>query len=283
MSKVEMKAFFNAPYLLLAIGAALTTLHLTLIWKSGHHGILIETAFLCWATFWFMLWRRHEDLSLHSSVAASSLGLMCIAWVLFRSLFVAGYDSFLRFAPIASGVGLTLLASGFALKQYWRELVILAFMLIPTTTLLDQIDISPLTADFSANLLFYLGFSVSQQDRILYLPSGSVEVYWGCSGIQSIWQLFMISFLFIMLFPLGWVRSLLLMVAGMLIAFVVNGLRVVLMALLVNQGDRAAFDYWHLGQGSLIFSMVAVLLFGGLCYFVMEQLDNQADDEEVEA
>lgn len=278
-----MKAFSNAPYLLLAIGTALTVLHLTLVWKSGHHGILLESSYLCWAAMWWMVWRKRDQLNLTSTVTASTIGALCVAWVLLRSLFVVGYDSFLRFAPIASGIGLALLASGFAIKQYWRELLTLAFLIFPTTTLLSQIDISPLTADFSGSLLWYGGFPVSQQGLVLFMPAGSVEVYWGCSGIQSIWQLFMISFLFLMLFPLGWIRSILITLAGTIIAFVVNGLRVVLMAVLVNQGNRDAFDYWHTGQGSLIFSMVAVMLFGVLCYVVMEQADNSDEDEEVEA
>lgn len=278
-----MKAFYNAPYLLLAIGAMLTALHLTLVWKSGHHGVLLETAFLCWATTWYLLWRRREDLSFKSNVAASSIGLLCVVWILFRSLWIVGYDSFLRIAPIASGLALALLACGFALKQFWRELLVLGFLVLPTTTIVKQIDISRLTADFSGTLLWCLGFPVSQKDLTLYLPSGSVEVYWGCSGIQSIWQLITLAFLFLMLFPLGWMRSLLLTLAGILIAFIVNGIRVVVMALLVNQGNRPAFDYWHTGQGSLIFSMIAVGLFGGLCFFVLEQADNQSEDEEVEA
>jgi hypothetical protein len=36
------------------------------------------------------------------------------------------------------------------------------------------------------------------------------------------------------------------------------------MALLIGQ---PAFDYWHTGQGSLVFSMIAVLLFGVFCWF----------------
>lgn len=278
---LSMKAFSNAPYLLLAIAAMLTSLHLTLIWKSQHHGVLLETCVLCWSATWYLLWRKRQELRLKSTIAASSLGFLLIAWVLLRSALVTGYDSFLRFSPIASGLGLALLASGFALQQYWREFLMLAFLMLPTTTILSQIDISPLTADFGGSLLWYVGVPVSQKGVNLYLPSGSVEVYKGCSGIQSIWQLLTLSFLFVLLFPLGWLRSLLVLVAGVMIAFVVNGIRVALMAVLVNSGNREAFDYWHIGDGSLIFSMVAVILFGILCYVLMEQAE--ATDEEVDA
>ena len=40
--------------------------------------------------------------------------------------------------------------------------------------------------------------------------------------------------------------------------FLVNGVRVALMAVLVALSDGEAFEYWHLGDGSLIFSAIAV-------------------------
>ncbi len=277
-----MKAVVNAPYLLLAIGATLTTLHLQLVGKSGDQGQLLETSLLCWTTVWFMIWRKRHRLTFHSTPIATGIGLLCVAWILVRSLSLSSYDSFLRIAPIASGIALTLLASGFALKQYWRELIVLAFLLIPTTTLLSQIDISPLTAEFGGTLLWYSGFPVSQNGVMLNLPNAkSVEVYAGCSGLQSIWQIFSLSFLFSMLFSIGWWRSIFVTIAGVIIAFIVNGVRVALMAVLFSHDKRDAFDYWHLGNGSVIFSMIAVGLFGALCFVVLERVD--ADEDEVEA
>jgi exosortase/archaeosortase family protein len=41
------------------------------------------------------------------------------------------------------------------------------------------------------------------------------------------------------------------------------------MAILVAQQQMAAFDYWHEGDGSLVFSLIAVLLFGLFCWFLL--------------
>jgi exosortase/archaeosortase family protein len=54
------------------------------------------------------------------------------------------------------------------------------------------------------------------------------------------------------------------------IAFVVNAIRVALMALLVAGGDKLAFDYWHEGTGSNIFSLVTMMLFGLFCKFMIQ-------------
>ncbi|BAS56635.1 MULTISPECIES: cyanoexosortase A [Leptolyngbya] len=278
-----MTVFFNTPYLLLALSTALTAIHLKLIWRSGHHGQFLEAALICWAATWFLVWRNHQNLKFESNPVPSAIGSCCIAWVLLRSLGISEYDSFLRFAPIVSGIGVALLASGFALKQYWRALLVLAWMVIPTTTLLTQFDISPLTADVSGSLLWYSGFRVIQDGVLLHMPTGSVEVYPGCSGIQLIWQHLLLGCLFVILFPIGLIRSLIVPLAGMLIAFLTNAIRVALMAILVAQNQREAFDYWHLGTGSLIFSMISVALFGFLCYFLLEQADRAAENDEVQA
>ncbi|GAP97853.1 cyanoexosortase A [Leptolyngbya sp. NIES-2104] len=275
-----MKEFFKTPYLLLAIAVALTTIHLQLIDRVNHKGPFLEAALMCWAAAWFLGWRKRQDLMLKSNATASTIGLGLIAWLLFRSLNLVEYDAFLRFFPVLSGVSLALLASGFVLKPYWRELAVLGFMTIPTTTILGLIDISPLTAEFSGSLLWYTGFRVVQEGVMLHLPTGSVEVYRGCSGIQLIWQHISLGFLFVLLFPIGWIRSLIVFVAGVLIAFIVNCLRVGLMAILVAQNNREAFDYWHLGTGSLIFSMISVSLFGLLCYVLLENADRAAEEEE---
>lgn len=275
-----MKEFLKPSYLLLAIAVALTTIHFQLIDRVNHRGPFLETALMCWAATWFMVWRKREDLKLRSNPTATTIAFVLIAWLLFRSLNIAQYDAFLRFFPVLSGLSLALLASGFALRSYWREFIALALVTVPTTTLLALIDISPFTAEFSGSLLWYTGFRVVQDGVMLHLPTGSVEVYHGCSGIQLIWQHLSLGILFVLLFPIGWIRSLLVLIAGVSIAFVINGLRVALMAILVAQNNREAFDYWHLGTGSLIFSMISVCIFGLLCYVVLEQADRAEEEAE---
>lgn len=277
-----MKGFFNTRYLLLAIAVALTAIHFQLIWRTAHQGQFLEASLVCWAAAWFMIWRRRQELSFKSTPIASAIGLVGIAWILLRSLPINEYDSFMRFLPLTAGISVALLASGFALHCYWRELLTLGLMTIPTTTILSQLDISPLTAEFSGSLLWYAGFRVIQEGVMLRLPTGSVEVYPGCSGLQLIWQHLSLGILFVLVFPIGWMRSLIVPITGVLIAFVINSIRVGLMAVLVAQNNREAFDYWHLGTGSMIFSLISVSLFGLLCYMLLEQVD-QAEEEEVQA
>jgi cyanoexosortase A len=272
----------DAKFLLLGVAVALTTIHLHLVWTSEHYELL-EPSLLCWCAAWFLAWRRSWS-KLDSGLTATSIGVLTIVWILLRSASIIGYDSFLRFTPVLSGLSVALLASGFPrLKQYWRELVILGFIAIPTTSLMAAIDISPLTADFASSLLWYGGYPITQQGVNLIMPTGSVEVYAGCSGINLIFQLLTLVFLFAMLFPLGIFQTAILPIVAVSIGFVVNSVRVALMTILFAQSKRDAFDYWHLGNGSLIFALIAMVLLGGVCYYLLEQAElEQAEHSEMQ-
>lgn len=263
-----VKRLRNPEIWLLGIAATLTVIQLHLVWLSRRYE-LIEPSFLCWGAAWFLVWKRRNALALESGVAASCVGFSIVLWVLIRSASLSGYDSFLRFSPFVSALGLALLASGFkGCKQYLKELLALGMIVVFSPSLVLAIDLSPMTAGFASNLLWYLGYRVSQQGLNIILPTGVVEVYRGCSGMNSVLQLLTLGFLFLILFPTKWVYRILVPIVAVTIAFIVNGVRVALMAVLFDPVNRSAFNYWHLGDGSLIFAMIAVALFGLFCYFL---------------
>ena len=272
-----MKLRRLSKFWLLGIAAALTLIQLHLAWVSRHNELL-EPSFLCWAAVWFSVWRRHAYLRFRSGIMATILGILVIVWVLMRSASVSGYDSFLRISPIVSAIGLALLASDFkGLKHYWREFSILSFVVIPMTSLMALIDISPVTAEFASNVLWHLGFDVTQQGVNIVLPTGTVEVYEGCSGITFIVQSITLAFLLLVLFTTKLIQKLFIPLLAVVIAFIVNGARVALMAVLYASYDRALFEYWHTGYGSQIFSMISIALFGLCCYFMISQ--SEVSDE----
>jgi cyanoexosortase A len=117
-------------------------------------------------------------------------------------------------------------------------------------------------------MLWYIGFDVRREGLSLLLPTGRVDVYGACSGIQSMLQMLYISVLFVLLFALrSRVQQFLTVGLAVLIGFLVNAARVGLMAVLVAFSQKDAFDYWHTGNGSLIFAAIAVALFGSFCWF----------------
>ncbi|MFB2894429.1 cyanoexosortase A [Aerosakkonemataceae cyanobacterium BLCC-F50] len=280
---MKVKNFFPIQYLktfkfyLLGITSGLIAIHLTLTWRAEDSSFW-GMSMLFWFAVGSMLWSKRDTFNLDSSAFSSTLGTILIALVLLKSISISGYDPFLRIFPVISGLGIALLASGFqGFKQYWRELLILCFI-VPSPGLLSLfIDISVLTAQFATAVLWYAGFDVSRQGVYVALPTGVVEVYSGCSGIEAILQLLGLSLVFLLMFPTTKIAKIIVPVVAVCIAFVVNGIRVALLAVLSAPISREAFEYWHKGDGSLVFSTIAVLIFGLFCLFLLRQ--NQPDDD----
>jgi cyanoexosortase A len=82
------------------------------------------------------------------------------------------------------------------------------------------------------------------------------------------------------MFPMDWGQKILVPVLAIFLAFVVNGVRVALMAALAASSKPEAFEYWHKGNGSLMFSLIAVLLFGLFCLFLIRQQEPVERDTE---
>ncbi|GAB4136421.1 MAG: hypothetical protein Fur0046_09910 [Cyanobacteria bacterium J069] len=253
---------------LVAIAAGLAAIHLTLVWRADNVDLL-GSSILFFAALASLLGDRQHTLRFDSSIAASLVGALLTAFVLLRSLALPG-EAFMLLAPLTAGLGLALMASGFkGLKQYWQELLLLLFLGAPKVFLPPLFDPTLWTAKFSTVLLWYGGFEVVRDGVNIHLTTGSVEVYPGCSGIEGITYLLSLAGLFVVMFPLSWLRRILAVMLSALIAFGVNGVRVSLMAYLVASSRPEAFEYWHEGTGSLIFSMIAVLVFGGACWLLL--------------
>ncbi len=272
MTEIKWLKHIQEPkYWLLGIAAGLIVLHLTLISRTANTD-LFGTMLLFWGVVAFLIWERHETLTLESGVFSSCFGASLIALILLKSSSLFGDDLFLRVAPFLSGISLALLASGTkGLKQYWQELLILAYTAIPPGFIGVFIDVAQLTAKFSAFILHYLGFEVVRKGVFLILEKGSVEVYHGCSGVNAILQLLGLALVFLLMFPTTMVQKIIVPIIAVLIGFVVNAARVALMAVLVSLSQPQAFKYWHEGNGSVVFSMIAVFIFGLFCWFAILQ------------
>ncbi|MEG5037641.1 MULTISPECIES: cyanoexosortase A [unclassified Microcoleus] len=265
-------------YWLLGIASGLIVLHLTLTSRTNDTD-LFGTMFLFWGVVAFLIWERHESLTFESGIFASFFGSSLIALILLKSSSISGYDFFIRATPFLSGISLALLASGTkGLKQYRQELLILGYTAIPPGLIGVFVDVALLTAKFSAFLLHYLGFEVVRKGVLLILEKGSVEVYHGCSGVNSMLQLLGLALVFLLMFPTTTGQKIILPIVAVITAFVVNSARVGLMAVLVSLSQPEAFKYWHEGNGSVIFSMIAVFIFGLFCWFAI--LKDQPQNKE---
>ncbi|MEG3919540.1 MULTISPECIES: cyanoexosortase A [unclassified Microcoleus] len=274
----SLKHIQEPKYWLLGIASGLIAIHLTLTSRTNDTD-LFGTMLLFWGVVAFLIWERHESLTFESGVFASFLGSSLIALILLKSSSISGYDFFIRATPFLSGISLALLASGTkGLKQYWQELLILGYTAIPPGLIGVFVDVALLTAKFSAFLLHYVGFEVVRKGVFLILEKGSVEVYHGCSGVNAMLQLLGLALVFLLMFPTTTGQKIVLPFVAIITAFLVNAARVGLLAVLVSLSQPEAFKYWHEGNGSVIFSMISVFIFGLFCWFAI--LKDQPPNKE---
>lgn len=259
----------NSQYWLLGIGAGLILVHLSVAWKA-EQASLLGASFVFWIAISSLIWDKRNKLNFESGIFASFCGLILIVLALFKSAFPINTGGVAHLFPIVSALGLALIASGFkGLKQYGGELFALCFLAAPKLLPPSILDLSLVTAKFSTVILWYTGFQVSRNGVHISLPSESVVVNLPCSGIDQIFHLLGFAIIALIMFPMKRWQKILVPIIAVVLAFIINGFRVALMAILVNQGDKQAFDYWHMGDGSLVFSLITVSVFGYLCLLLL--------------
>jgi len=181
-------------------------------------------------------------------------------------------SNFLMSYPFIAGFGVAILSVGLGgLRQVWRELTILFFAGVPKVIIWPLFDISEITAQLGKSILWYSGFDVVRKGTIIALGQGAVNVNMGCSGFEGMFHLLGLAVMFLLVFPISGPIKFIVPPMAMAIAFVVNGFRVALMALLAGAGNREGLDYWHVGDGSLIFSLISVCILGLFYLFLLKK------------
>ncbi len=282
----------KSQYLFLVIIVALACLHLyqvsTVSFRldkelgrnTGSEFLSISTLF--WGAALSLIWQKRQTLKLESGVFSSFLGIALIALAVFESIFLLPKnDYFLHISPLISAIGVALMASGFrGLKQYWRELLLFFVLIIPVEELLPyMVNLDVLTARFANFLLVHFGFDASSHGAVVALPTGAVEVDPGCSGLRAITRLLQLSALILVMLPTKPSAKIIVPIVAILIAFTINSIRVAILALLIANSHRKAFDFWHDGTGSHGISLVSVLALWLLCQLLVKQDEPEQEQQ----
>jgi cyanoexosortase A len=175
----------------------------------------------------------------------------------------------LRLFPLIAGVGVILIASGFkSLRTYWKELILLSLLLFYRLVAigLTAIDLPLFTAKISALMLWFIGFDVVREGTVIALRQGRVEVYGACSGVESILLMLCIGILFLFLISISHWHKAICTAIAVVIGFMINAFRASLLAFFVDTHQPKAFEYWHSSDGSLLFAIVSVFIFGLYCW-----------------
>lgn len=265
-------------------GGGLILLHLLLTWKWTGSTDQFVLNVLFWMAIVLLLWHKRFHLHLQSSRFASGLGALLMGLLLVKSLsLLQAEPEFIRLFPAWAALSFGLIASGFRLRQYWREILIILTLVIPPGSVERFVEwsigskIQALIAKSTAFVLHYIGFNVVYKGTEIASTKGMVRVEYACTGINILFLLLQLSILVQLVFPVyGW-RCRNLFPIAILLAWALVTLRVALMVTAID--NRSTFEYWHGEQGSQIFSTVAIVAFACLSHWLLEESETVANEK----
>jgi cyanoexosortase A len=201
------------------------------------------------------------------------VGVALLVAVLWRGHRIISSDFISSLLPLLAGMGLALLAAPVGkLRSFLPSLSVLA--LLPVMRAVDWLTplgpLSVATAWLTQLMLTLCGFTAAQVGNKVTMPGGGVNVADACAGLSIILQLLLVAVIFALAFPMRhrWQNGLMIVVAPLL-AMVVNGMRITLLAL-INASDLPNrswwFDLFHKNLGSMLFSGLGMQIF--VCFYV---------------
>lgn len=222
---------------------------------------------LCSAVLVYLVLSKRTKLTWESGPLATVLGGLLLLFFLLKCNASPG-RLFTSLAPLLWGFGLALLASGFkGLKQYRQELIVFACITLPFALRWVVIDtaavhLAPTTAKAAVAVVDALGWHATVNYQIVHLPTGELSVEEGCCGLKSMFFAFGLSVVLLLILPPSKrIFDLIAPLGALMIAFLVNVVRVAFLITLVNASKQEAFHYWHEGRGSAVFDIAPVLFF----------------------
>jgi len=224
------------------------------------HGFLVPPISL------YLVWKRKERLI--SPSRPSNWGLLLLLFgmmlLLFGGLAAESFSQRLSMLVVIAGIVLFLLG-----KEHLKTIafpLIFLILMIPLPSIILQKVTFPMQLFVSrcaADSLELVGIPVLLEGNIIHLASGTLDVAEPCSGIRSIVSLLTVGTL-IAYFKnkILWQRVLVI-IASLPIAVVVNIFRVASTGFLsYHYGPKAAGTFFHELSGFFLFLMAAALFYG---------------------
>lgn len=258
--------------------AALIAIQNIAVFHTSQAATTTVFAVLIWGGAVICMEDKFEDLRPNPSLWSLLLGSVILIWVMARTAVVLHWDGLLFLLAPLAGLAMALLCYPIRQLQVFRD-PLLTLLLLPSFSvimrLLPEEPISLLTAKISALWLSSLGLQVLVQGRNVFLEGGGVEVLGACNGVDMMAQIFCVAVIFLIAFPIrSRLSRYLILLSAPIIGLACNTFRIALLAYIVASGHGKGtelFDFFHQDGGSLVFSGVAMFLFGYIYLRLLER------------
>ncbi|MEI6615778.1 MAG: archaeosortase/exosortase family protein [Cyanobium sp. ELA507] len=261
----------------LLLAAAVATQNLGVFQSSQSEHITVF-ALLVWGGALICMEDQLEDLDPNPGRIGLVVGSGLLLWIMARTAMVLHWDGMVFVLAPLAGIALGLLCAPPSKLGRFRD-SLLCLLLLPAFNvilkLIPEGPLSVLTARLSGFWLGILGFDNVVNGRTVMLPSGGVEVLPACNGVDMVAQVICVAIIFLLAFPVRSTASrILLLTLAPLIGLASNTIRIAILALCVSSGNgkgSGLFTFFHDDLGSLLFSGVAVFVFGMLYMRLLER------------
>ena len=229
--------------------------------EAYQHGMLVV------AVFWWLLWRKREELQALPKAGNPLAGGAVLGFGLF--LYFVGHSQSIPLFEVSAHIpiftGVLLLVWGpAAVRALWFPLLFLLFMVpLPGFVLVAMTSqLKQHVSVVSEALLYHAGYPIARDGVTISIGPYRMLVADACSGLNSIFSLAALGVLYMHLtFRSHWLRSGALLLAIVPIAFVANVIRVIALILITyHLGDEAGQGFLHNASGVLLFVVALLVL-----------------------
>lgn len=278
---------FTKPTLLLV--AVLLAGSLIAIATIGNAGDLTISTLTFMAVISLLL--DHEPVPLSQpnrrQILLYSLFTVFVSGVFFVLTGLFGISSTIRTVPFLLLIAAFLSQTGMnKALEYWKPLLLLFILALPDGILLKPViypflklfgwdQLAYATANFTTMMTNMIGIPATLEKLDIDMPNAIVTVSSGCDGARILDFIVRLSAMLIVTFHVARIRWLPVLLAGLLIAFIINGFRITLLTYLANSGEFVAFEFWHIGSGAKVFYLSTIILFCIFGYFQISQTDEK--------
>jgi cyanoexosortase A len=233
-----------------------------------------------WGSVFLLLWDNRQAFRHSKEKISFFAGCLLLAALLIITVTRPG-EKLVGFFPLVAFVGWLSIFAGFSqFRMHLKELAILVAFGLPKLVSESAFGLAPLTAKFSANILWYLGQSVSLQGVQINVPNGSVEVVPSCSGANLITHMLSVSVMVMCVLPKPQnAHRITLPFIAILLGFVMNSLRVALLAFLSPPQYSTFFHYWHGPNGASMIVLLTLLIYSSICFWIFKPLNQNSQEQ----
>jgi cyanoexosortase A len=258
--------------------AATVAIQNVVVFHTSQNESMTVFALLIWGGVLICMEDLIEELHPSPNLVVALSASIILLFVLFRTSLILHSDGVLFLLPPIAVLALVLLVKEPRTIYKFKD-SLLCVLLFPAYALLNRImpegPLSLLTAKIAAFWLSILGLDPTVNGRDVLLKGGGVTVLGACNGLDMIAQVVCISIIFLLAFRLRSLTSRILVISlAPLIGLLSNTMRIALLTVISANGSGHGYGFWfdffHKDTGSLIFSGLAVFIFGSIYMRLLE-------------